>query len=99
MDTVTLRAGESHTIALPGLGSAGYQWSVDAVDPQIAAVEEVLQSRDVVAAPVVSSLNQQFRVRGIAPGQTAVRFVQKRRFGNAAPRATHEISLVVLAGG
>ena len=97
MDTVTLRPGQSHTISLPGLGSAGYQWSVEAVDLQIAAVEEVLHCGDEVMA-AAGSLDQSFRVKAIAPGQTQVRFVQKRRFGAAPPHAFHEISVVVVAG-
>jgi hypothetical protein len=84
-------------VTLPGLGSAGYQWSIEAVDPQIAAVEELLHSKEDVSAPVAGSLDQRFRISAIAPGQTAVRFVQKRRFGNAPPRASHEINLVVQA--
>jgi len=96
MDTVTLKPGESHTIALPGLGSAGYQWSLEAVNPQVAAVEEVVHSRDEVKAPVAGSLDQRFQIKAIAAGQTPVRFIQKRRFGSAPPQASHEINLIVL---
>jgi predicted secreted protein len=96
VETIRLKPGESHTIVLPGLGSAGYQWSVEVVDPQVAVAEEILHLRDEVTVPVAGSLDQRFRVKAIAPGQTPVRFVQKRRFGSAQPRAFHEISVVVL---
>ena len=96
METVTLKPGGSHIVVLDGLGSAGYQWVVDAVDPQIATVEEVLHLREELGAPIQGSLDQRFKISAIAPGQMLVRFIQKRRFGPVAePLSTHEINLVV----
>lgn len=99
METVNLKPGESHIIALRGLGSAGYQWMVQAIDPQIARVEEILHSREELTGPIAGSLGQNFKLTAIAPGGTLVRFAQRRGFEQTAkPYAIHEINLVVSAG-
>lgn len=99
METVNLKPGESHTIALRGLGSAGYQWMVQAIDPQVARVEEILHPQEELTESIAGSLRQHFKLTAIAPGETLVRFAQRRRFEQTAkPHAFHEINLVVSAG-
>jgi len=96
METITLKQGESHLISLHGLASAGYQWILQSIDPQIAVVEEILYSREEVAVPVAGSLDQRFKLTAIAPGHALVRFIQRRRFEPAGkPHASYEISVVV----
>jgi predicted secreted protein len=96
MDTITLRPGESHLVNLPGLGSAGYQWTLQSVDAAIVAVEEVLHSREEVAGRVVGSLDQTFKLTALAPGHTLARFTQQRRFERGGkPHASYEIDVTV----
>jgi predicted secreted protein len=96
MESVTLREGESHLVRLHGLGSAGYQWMLESSDPRIAAVEEILHSREEVAAPIAGSLDQRFRLTAITPGHTLVRFTQRRRFEpEREPHASYEVSVTV----
>jgi predicted secreted protein len=96
MDTVTLNRGETHIVMLRGLGSAGYQWSLQSADPQIVDVEELLYTRESVALPIAGSLDQRFKLTAIAPGNTLVRFVQSRRFAPAEkPNATFDVSLSI----
>lgn len=96
METLTLKPGESHLIRLPGLGSAGYQWMLEAADPKVAAVEEIVYSKEEVAAPVVGSLDQRFKLTAMGPGHTLVRFTQRRRFQpSSEPHARHEVNVIV----
>ena len=75
-----------HIIALRGLGSAGYQWAVEAVDQQIVIAEEIVRAREEFPVPIIGSLDQRFRLTAIAPGETMVRFAQRRRFGGPGRR-------------
>ena len=96
METVTLNRGESHIVELRGLGSAGYQWSLQSADPRIVGVEELLYDRESVALPMAGSMDQKFKLTAIASGHTLVRFVQSRRFAQAGPpNASFEVSLAV----
>jgi predicted secreted protein len=96
METITLKPGESRLVNLPGLGSAGYQWILESIDPQVAVVEEVLHSREEVAVRVAGSLDQKFKLTAIAPGRASVRFAQRRRFEQSGTaHASHEIDLIV----
>jgi len=96
METITLKRGESYTVTLPGLGSAGYKWSLDSADPRVVKVEEIMHAKGSVAQPVTGSLDQRFKLTAIAPGHTIVRFIRSRPFARAEkPNATFELSLAV----
>jgi predicted secreted protein len=96
METITLKPGQEQRITLPGLGSAGYQWMVESFDQEIVTVEEVVHSIQGVTVPTAGSLNQEFRLAAVAPGQTSIRFNQRRRFeADKKPLASYEISVAV----
>jgi predicted secreted protein len=77
-EVVTLHAGEHHPVRLPGLGTAGYRW--------VAVVEGDEDVADVTAAGLAeptnprigTSADELFMIRGLRPGATRVRFVQRR---------------------
>jgi len=96
METINLKQGESHLIRLHGLGSAGYQWILESSDPRIVAVEQILHSRQHFAGPIVGSLDQEFRLTATAPGESLVRFAQRRLFEQGRePHASYEVNVVV----
>ena len=91
METLTLRKGESHTLVLPGLGSAGYRWIVQSSDAEIVSIEEVLHTAEDAHDMKQGSLNQSFRLIALAPGITHISFAQVRSFAPNRPHATLEI--------
>jgi predicted secreted protein len=96
MDTLNLKPGESHIVTLRGLGSAGYRWRLKSSDPRIAAVEEVLLTKGEGTVPIAGSVDQQFRLTAIAPGNMLLRFELRRQFGQSGePHASHEINVSV----
>jgi Chagasin family peptidase inhibitor I42 len=100
MDELRIRKGETYELALPGLGSAGYQWIAQPCDPPIVSVEEILHKEEeslrAVRGHGTGSLEQRFRLTATTPGQAVVRFVQVRRFAPLNPsHASHEIAVTV----
>jgi predicted secreted protein len=96
METITLKPGQEHRIKLPGLGATGYQWMVEPCDQKVVTVEEILHSIQEVTVPIAGSLNQEFRLTAVAPGQTSIRFNQRRRFEpDKKPHASYEITVAV----
>ncbi len=96
MEEIALRTGEQTTVALPGLGTAGYQWSAVAEDPAVVAVEAL---GTVPAGPErgrTGSRDEQFALKGVGAGETVVHFRQARRFEpDKPPHATHDIRVRV----
>ncbi|MBT9330402.1 protease inhibitor I42 family protein [Paracidobacterium acidisoli] len=99
METLTLRKGEQQMLALPGHGSAGYQWSMVSADAGIVSVEEILNDASEASGALQGSLDQRFQLTALAPGETCIRFVLIRRFAPGEPQSTHEIALTVIADG
>ena len=95
METITLRVGENHILALPGLGSAGYQWTLQSADSEIVSVEEMLRAGAYYPAGS-GSLTQRFELIALTPGKTRILFHQARSFAPNPPHATHEIELTVV---
>jgi predicted secreted protein len=96
-EMLTLREGESHVVALPGLGSAGYQWLVEAAGAKIVAVEEILHTAEEAGGVRQGSLNQQFRITALAAGKDQIRFVQVRPWARNAPHSVVEVLLTVVS--
>ena len=95
-ETLTLRKGENHILVLPGLGSAGYQWTVQAADREIVSITEMPLAAGEVRAVIQGSVEERFRLTALAPGETVIRLTQMRRFGTEPPHATREIALTIL---
>ena len=98
MDQVELRVGESHTVTLKSLGAGGYRWSVSVANPQLVQVERVKAVRGVGEYPPGRSLDEQYLLTGLAPGETTAHFVQARSFEQAKPPlATYDVMVRVAA--
>jgi len=91
MEEVRLAAGEKMILALPGLGSAGYQWSVIVQDARVAHVAKI--ERLSGAAPGASGSNdEQFAIVALTAGQTVLWFAQRRVFqSDRPPHAVREV--------
>lgn len=96
LETFTLREGESHVLALPGLGSAGYRWLVEAAGAEIVSVEEILHTAEEAREMRQGSLNQQFRITALAAGKAHIRFAQVRPWALNLPNAVVEVELTVV---
>jgi predicted secreted protein len=99
-DTATrleLAVGESRTVPLRALATAGYSWSVavDGPDPDAIAVD--VQRGDVPpGAPPGRSAPESAVVRALAPGSAFVRLEQRRPWESAGkPAATVELDVEV----
>ena len=77
-DVVALRVGEDHPVRLAGLGTAGYHW-VALVEGDERIVEV---SATGLAQPanrrIGTSADELFTIRALRPGETRVRFLQRR---------------------
>jgi hypothetical protein len=84
VENVNLRVHESYTVALPSLGSAGYQWSSTVDNPRVVRVERLATARGFA----------QFALTALSPGETIVHFVQARSFEPGKPPASARDFLV-----
>ena len=92
MEHIELRKGKRSTVALKGLGSAGYRWSFTVDDPRIVSVERIVATKRPGGAPPSYSLDEQFAITGRMVGETVVRFRQGRPFEpSKPPMATRDI--------
>ena len=100
-EQMVLRTGDETTIRLPGLGSAGYEWSVTVDDGGSVSVEEVEVAREgppgpAGSTPPGSSRDQVFRLAAVRIGEALVRFEQRRPWeGDVAPHDTRAFRVVV----
>jgi predicted secreted protein len=94
-ERLTLRKGESHIIVLPGLGSAGYVWTVLSTDQEIVLIEEIVIAAEEAPAVIQGSIDQRFRLTALAAGETVIRLAQIRRFAPQLPHDTREILLTI----
>jgi len=101
MTNIHLAINETHTVQLPGRGTAGYVWSAAVDDPQVARVVSLgtAASDSTPASPspgFSSSRDELFQIVTLATGQTAIRFTQSRPFEkNKPPLATSEFLAIV----
>jgi hypothetical protein len=85
VDQVELRVQGSHTVTLKGLGTAGYRWSASVDNPKLVRVERVTAVQIVAEHPPGQSRDEQFKLTGLAPGETIVHFSQARSFEPEKP--------------
>ncbi len=95
---VTLRVGEEHVVALPGLMGAGFLWEIaDGGNGEVAEVRaEAADGGGTPGAPGAGP-EARFSVRAVAAGSTAVRFVLRRPWQPEAPAG--EVLVDVLVAG
>jgi predicted secreted protein len=97
---LTLRVGEEHELRLPGMATAGYQWSCDVeATEHPAAVSKLPREQDRPdPSPVGTSADEVFRITALHPGKASLRFEQTRRWEkDTLPLNTHVVEVEVLS--
>jgi predicted secreted protein len=87
-DAIELRVGEERSLALAGLGTAGYRWGAEVEGD--AGVAEVVRSRGEPPATdaVGASASEGFTLRARRRGSVRIRFTQRRPWeGDDVPPA------------
>jgi predicted secreted protein len=80
-----LKIGETYTLSLPGLGTAGYRWSYEiegnASLIDVSKIEAELQQ----PLPIGSSRDEVFVLRALTVGILSIRFIQSRPWEKDRP--------------
>jgi predicted secreted protein len=95
-ETIHLRVGEAHDVALPGLGTAGYVWRSEPGAGTELTVEKRERSGEPADGAAGASSGEVFRIRALQPGQVRIRFVQSRPWEQAvSPLNEHIVEVTV----
>lgn len=103
-DSLTLEVGETWSVRLPGLGSAGYEWSVELSDPgtvscYIAPLAEDTECEEAGGTRPSATFNVAFLARlvGESSGSCEVRLSLARPWEvTMPPLRGHEIAVTVV---
>jgi predicted secreted protein len=95
---IDLKVGETYTLKLPGLGTAGYQWTYDiGGDRNLIDVSQTTAKSSEFPA-VGSSMDRVFILGGLAMGQVTIHFMQRRPWEkNQPPVAEHTLEVDIKA--
>jgi predicted secreted protein len=101
---VALKVGERWSVRLPGLGSAGYQWTWE-LQQGVGVVAVSLAPAPLPATqpaggepPGTSSVDEVVEVRALRPGEAVLHFVQRRPWqADQAPYRQHVVEVAVVA--
>jgi predicted secreted protein len=95
---IELKIGETYTLSLSGLGTAGYRWSYEIEgNASLIDVSEV-ETEPQQPLPIGSSRDEVFALRAIAVGQLSIRFMQSRPWEkDRSPRMQHIIRIAIVA--
>ena len=97
-DDLTLRTGETTTIRLPGLATAGYRWEAVVDDDAVLEVSTDFEPGDIPpAGAATSNRDELLEVRAREAGTTTVRLRQRRPWeahGEAAAERELRVNVV-----
>lgn len=88
---IALRVGETYTLKLPGLGTAGYLWThevignSDFVNVSATTLESSQLGGGSESTTVGSSRDELFTIRAIRTGHTTIHFTQQRSWERNQP--------------
>jgi predicted secreted protein len=91
--SVSLRVGETYTLLLEGLGSAGYTWSHETEGtPNAVSIEETtVWTRPT--GPVTSNTDHRYTIAAREPGRVCIRFELRRPWEDKA-KAPQDVRVV-----
>lgn len=80
LEVVELHVGDTHTVELAGLGTAGYSWAPEELEgaPEVATVSAAEPGAPEESEAVGASATEAFTLRARRPGVARVRFAQRR---------------------
>jgi predicted secreted protein len=96
-----LRPGETHELALPSLGTAGYRW-IDEIASGDGVIEISRQRGPAVSdGPVAGrSTAELLLVRALSPGHARIELSQRRPWeGDVPPRSKLQVNVEVVDPG
>jgi predicted secreted protein len=88
---IELSVGETYTLKLPGLGTAGYLWTHEVIENSnlidvSVATARISQSSNEGTPPMVgSSVDEIFTLKAQRVGHASIRFVQRRSWEQNQP--------------
>ena len=92
---VTIKTGETYSLVLKGLGSAGYAWTFDVTgDKEAVAVSFAAPAS--ADHPIGGSVNHELLIKGVAPGSAVVRAVLRRPWEKNKPPAEERVLQVTV---
>lgn len=94
---ITLKVNEAFQLQLEGMGGAGYSWVVEQNNGNITGVEISGSTRKPEkGVPVGGSRKTDITIRGLKPGVSHIRLVQKRIWETEeAPLKTRDYQVTV----
>ena len=103
-DSLTLAVGERWSFELPGLGSAGYQWSATTAEPETVSCSIELQPEPPVERaggvrpPPTFDVASLVTLVGKTIGESTVQLTLARSWEtDVAPLRSHEITVAVVS--
>ncbi|KAM3116330.1 protease inhibitor I42 family protein [Phormidesmis sp. 146-33] len=97
--SLNLEVGETYSLTLPGLATAGYQWTYEITqsgDSMVAviAVPSEAGNHESAQPAIGSSRNEIFAIQALKPGRTTLRFRQGRSW-EQSPLKEYSIEVAV----
>ena len=83
IEEIKLKTGETTTINLKGLGTAGYVWNYSIDDNDINSIvisKDFIMSEKLTQKNMGASANEVFTIKAVKKGTLTIRFFQKRNW-------------------
>jgi len=99
--SLTLEVGETYSVTLPGLATAGYQWTYEITQSgdsmvAVAAVPSEAGNHESAQPAIGSSRNEVFEIQALRPGQVMLWFRQGRSWErDQQPIKEYRIEVVI----
>jgi predicted secreted protein len=99
--SLTLEVGETYSLTLPGLTTAGYQWTYEMTHAgdsvvSVRAVPSSASSHESAQPAIGASRNETFEIQALKAGQATLRFKQARSWEQKQPPLKeHSIEIVI----
>ncbi|MCY7324102.1 MAG: protease inhibitor I42 family protein [Phormidesmis sp. CAN_BIN36] len=99
--SLNLDVGETYSLTLPGLATAGYQWKYEITQSDdsvvaVVAIPSEARSHESAQPAIGSSRNETFAIQALKPGQATLRFKQGRSWEqDQPPLKEYQIEIVV----
>ena len=97
-EEIKLKTGETTTINLKGLATAGYQWNytIDGNKNLVTISKDYALTDNVNRKPVGASADEVFTITAVKPGTVNVYFFQSRSWEkNANPKNKKRIHIII----
>jgi len=100
-NSLNLEVGETYSLTLPGLATAGYQWTYEITQSgdsmvAIATVPSEAGNHESAQPAISSSRNETFEIQALKAGHATLQFKQARSWEqNQPPLKEYHIEIVI----